>query len=167
MVITTNRRCTTQLLLVAPLLLLLLLPYSCCVVDAFVAMPPSAHRTTTTTATTVLEPPHHHHHCPSRLLVRKEDGSGGGDPWAHNRARTDVRNFLTQRAMQSFVFLLGNCRDQATVRWLEVSKRVHVDQTHSPQYTPSIRRPLIFATSKPITAQQPSISPRIPNGMTC
>ena len=43
------------------------------------------------------------------------------DALALNKARTDIRNFLTQRAIQSFVFLLINCRDQATVRWLEVS----------------------------------------------
>ena len=38
-----------------------------------------------------------------------------------NKARTDIRNFLTQRAIQSFLFLLSHCRDTATVRWLEVS----------------------------------------------
>lgn len=38
-----------------------------------------------------------------------------------NQARTDVRNFLTQRAIQSFMFLLHSCRDPHTVRWLEVS----------------------------------------------
>lgn len=38
-----------------------------------------------------------------------------------NKARTDIRNFLTQRALQSFTFLLSHCRDTATVRWLEVS----------------------------------------------
>lgn len=38
-----------------------------------------------------------------------------------NKARTDIRNFLTQRALQSFIFLLSHCRDTATVRWLEVS----------------------------------------------
>lgn len=36
-----------------------------------------------------------------------------------NKARTDIRNFLTQRALQSFIFLLSHCRDTATVRWLE------------------------------------------------
>jgi hypothetical protein len=38
-----------------------------------------------------------------------------------NKARTDIRNFLTQRAVQSFIFLLSHCRDTATVRWIEVS----------------------------------------------
>jgi hypothetical protein len=55
----------------------------------------------------------------------KDDDSGGyyssRDAFALNKARTDIRNFLTQRAMQSFIFLLINCRDEATVRWLEVS----------------------------------------------
>ncbi|GAX17878.1 hypothetical protein FisN_18Hh082 [Fistulifera solaris] len=38
---------------------------------------------------------------------------------AHNKIRTDVKNFLTQRAIQSFIFLLVQCRDPHTVRWLE------------------------------------------------
>ena len=38
-----------------------------------------------------------------------------------NTRRTDVRLFLTQRAMQSFINLLITCRDPHTVRWLEVS----------------------------------------------
>lgn len=62
-------------------------------------------------------------HVPTRLLVR-DDKNKGGDPWALNKARTDVRNFLTQRALQSFLFLLMNCRDQATVQWFEVSIKV-------------------------------------------
>jgi hypothetical protein len=35
------------------------------------------------------------------------------------QARTDIRNFLTQRALQSFIFLLYNLRDGATIRWLQ------------------------------------------------
>ena len=38
----------------------------------------------------------------------------------NNKARTDVRNFLTQRSIQSFVFLLGQVRDEHTARWMEV-----------------------------------------------
>lgn len=38
---------------------------------------------------------------------------------ANNIARTDVRNFLTQRAIQSFMTLLVSCRDPHTVKWLE------------------------------------------------
>jgi hypothetical protein len=44
-----------------------------------------------------------------------------GDVYALNKARTDIRNFLTQRSLQSFLFLLSTCRDSATVRWIEVS----------------------------------------------
>ena len=40
----------------------------------------------------------------------------------HNTRRTDVRIFLTQRAIQSFINLLITCRDPHTVRWLEVRK---------------------------------------------
>jgi hypothetical protein len=42
------------------------------------------------------------------------------DSLSRNRARTDVRNFLTQRAIQSFVFLLEQCRDGHTASWIEV-----------------------------------------------
>ena len=42
----------------------------------------------------------------------------------HNTRRTDVRLFLTQRAIQSFINLLITCRDPHTVRWLEVSQDV-------------------------------------------
>lgn len=38
---------------------------------------------------------------------------------ANNIARTDIRNFLTQRSIQSFMDLLNSCRDPHTVRWLE------------------------------------------------
>lgn len=38
---------------------------------------------------------------------------------AHNKKRTDVRNLLTQRALQSFILLLGSCRDPHTVKWME------------------------------------------------
>ena len=40
----------------------------------------------------------------------------------HNTRRTDVRLFLTQRAIQSFIHILIECRDPHTVRWLEVSR---------------------------------------------
>ena len=42
------------------------------------------------------------------------------DALARNKARTDVRNFLTQRAIQSFICLLDHCRDPHTVAWVEV-----------------------------------------------
>lgn len=38
---------------------------------------------------------------------------------ARNKARTDVRNFLTQRALQSFIHLLVETRDPHTVTWME------------------------------------------------
>jgi len=37
----------------------------------------------------------------------------------NNVRRTDFRNFLTQRSLQSFIYLLNSCRDPHTVRWLE------------------------------------------------
>jgi hypothetical protein len=48
-------------------------------------------------------------------------GGGSGDAWVlRNKDRTDIRNFLTQRSIQSFVYLLNQCREEHTVRWLEV-----------------------------------------------
>jgi hypothetical protein len=46
---------------------------------------------------------------------------GNYDFWSRNKARTDVRSFLTQRSIQSFVYLLNQCREEHSVRWLEVS----------------------------------------------
>lgn len=55
----------------------------------------------------------------------------------HNTRRTDVRLFLTQRAIQSFIHILIECRDPHTVRWLEVSRyrwidrwKIHQHHTH-------------------------------------
>jgi hypothetical protein len=54
----------------------------------------------------------------------------GGAPWRRNKARTDIRYFLTQRSIQSFVYLLNQCREEHTVQFLEVSsKRMTVDGT--------------------------------------
>jgi hypothetical protein len=41
------------------------------------------------------------------------------DALARNKARTDVCNFLTQRAMQSFIHLLIETRDPHMVTWME------------------------------------------------
>jgi hypothetical protein len=48
-----------------------------------------------------------------------EDKSDYEKALAHNKARTDVRNFLTQRSIQSFIFLLIETRDPHTVTWME------------------------------------------------
>ena len=45
------------------------------------------------------------------------------DAFQHNTMRTDLRMFLTQRALQSFIFLSVSCRDPHTVKWLEVRIR--------------------------------------------
>lgn len=50
-----------------------------------------------------------------------DDNLSYEDALARNKARTDVRNFLTQRAIQSFICLLDHCRDPHTVAWVEVS----------------------------------------------
>ena len=61
----------------------------------------------------------------------EEDGRHHRDVFALNRAKTDIRNFLTQRAIQSFMFLLNSCRDGATVRWLEQKFEVrNLDNFH-------------------------------------
>jgi hypothetical protein len=43
-----------------------------------------------------------------------------GDYLDRNKKRTDVRLFLTQRSIQSFIHLLLETRDPHTVRWIEV-----------------------------------------------
>jgi len=45
--------------------------------------------------------------------------SDSGEVWVRNKARTDIRNFLTQRSIQSFVYLVKQCREEHTSRWLE------------------------------------------------
>jgi len=57
--------------------------------------------------------------CKARGGDGHEDDDRYRDAMSRNRAKTCIRNFLTQRAMQSFFFLLESCRDTATVRWLE------------------------------------------------
>ena len=47
------------------------------------------------------------------------DRSNHDDIVARNMARTDVRNFLTQRAFQSFMFLAEECRDPHTGKWIQ------------------------------------------------
>ena len=47
----------------------------------------------------------------------------GRDGKERNKARMDLRNFLTQRSIQSFVYVLNQCREEHTVRWLEVRYR--------------------------------------------
>ncbi|CAB9524729.1 expressed unknown protein (Partial), partial [Seminavis robusta] len=54
-------------------------------------------------------------------------GNGGIDDHKHDRAtimarndaRTCVKSFLTQRAIQSFMFLLEECRDPHSGKWIE------------------------------------------------
>jgi hypothetical protein len=46
-----------------------------------------------------------------------EDSPEYEDAVARNKARTCVRNFMTQRAIQSFMFLCETCRDPHTVKW--------------------------------------------------
>lgn len=56
---------------------------------------------------------------PFRASNRDDDDARYQGALARNKQRTDVRIFLTQRALQSFIYLLINCRDPHTVRWLE------------------------------------------------
>jgi len=57
--------------------------------------------------------------------------SDSGEFWVRNKARTDVRNFLTQRSIQSFVYLVKQCREEHTSRWLEKTLDfVNIDKFH-------------------------------------
>jgi hypothetical protein len=54
---------------------------------------------------------------PSMLPMTLEDSPEYEDAVARNKARTCVRNLMTQRAIQSFMFLCETCRDPHTVKW--------------------------------------------------
>jgi hypothetical protein len=76
------------------------------------------------TAFTPLASLHHNHaatHYTSALRVSWWDSDDESRHAAmhHNIMRTDLRNFLTQRALQSFIRLCMECRDPHTVKWLE------------------------------------------------
>jgi hypothetical protein len=49
--------------------------------------------------------------------------SDDADPLARNKARTDIRNLLTQRSIQSFVYLLNEVQDFDTTTWIEVRQK--------------------------------------------
>jgi len=53
------------------------------------------------------------------LSSSSSPGSDSNSGNAFPKARTDIRNFLTQRSIQSFVYLLNQCREEHTVQWLE------------------------------------------------
>jgi hypothetical protein len=55
----------------------------------------------------------------SRLYLSPSDRDMEALARARNDARTDVRNLLTQRAIQSFMFLAENVRDPHSGKWIE------------------------------------------------
>ena len=65
-------------------------------------------------------PSFHHPHV-SSLAVSwwDQDDESREAAMQHNVMRTDLRNFLTQRSVQSFLHLCLQCRDPHTVKWLE------------------------------------------------
>mmetsp|Transcript_65432 Transcript_65432/g.77454 ORF Transcript_65432/g.77454 Transcript_65432/m.77454 type:complete len:400 (+) Transcript_65432:152-1351(+) len=58
-----------------------------------------------------------------RLSTRLSNSKGADDDEAlaraRNEARTDVRNLLTQRSIQSFMYLCEECRDPHSGKWIE------------------------------------------------
>lgn len=60
-------------------------------------------------------------HCSptSFLQLSPRDHDDYENALARNKARTDVKNFLTQRALQSFLYLLIETRDPHTVTYFE------------------------------------------------
>ena len=59
------------------------------------------------------------------LSASFNDHDGGDSPSDQAlRARTCFRNFLTQRSVQSFMFLLISCRDPHTANWLKVREKL-------------------------------------------
>jgi len=55
----------------------------------------------------------------TNLALSSSSDGDNYDSITFPKSRTDVRNFLTQRSIQSFVFLLNQCREEHTVRFLE------------------------------------------------
>jgi len=58
-------------------------------------------------------------HRPSSLHASWWDGDESYDAMEYNLRRTDIRSFLTQRSIQSFLQLCISCRDPHTVQWME------------------------------------------------
>ena len=57
---------------------------------------------------------------PTMLQAYNENGNNDRESiMARNNARTCVKAFLTQRAIQSFMFLLAECRDPHSGKWIE------------------------------------------------
>jgi len=62
------------------------------------------------------------HRSPSSLSISWWDQDEESRNFAanhNNLLRTDIRNFLTQRSLQSFIHLCLSCRDPHTVQWME------------------------------------------------
>lgn len=53
------------------------------------------------------------------LYAFYKDNNEGDNALAHNIQRTCIKQFLTQRSIQSFIFLTGECRDPHTADWIE------------------------------------------------
>lgn len=66
---------------------------------------------------------HHHQHCPSAdrsfFQAKMSNHNEEALSRARNDARTDIRNLLTQRSIQSFLFLCTSVRDPHSVKWIE------------------------------------------------
>ena len=56
---------------------------------------------------------------PLRAASTEGDYVDPESPLGRNLARTCVRSFLTQRSVQSFMFLLSHCRDPRIIKWIE------------------------------------------------
>lgn len=63
--------------------------------------------------------PTHHRAQPLYVSWWDRDDESRRAAEQNNIMRTDVRNFLTQRSLQSFIQLCMECRDPHTVKWLE------------------------------------------------
>jgi len=55
----------------------------------------------------------------SRTRTYMSDGNSENTQPDHLSNRTCIKNLLTQRSVQTFLFLLSQCRDPHTVKWIE------------------------------------------------
>ena len=98
-----------------PWLLVAAVPFAWDTVNAFAVLGPNRypaiHRSSSSSSSAS---------SPSSVLSLSSSFSNDNTNSIFPDSRTDIRTLLTQRSIQSFVYLLNQCHEEHTVRWLEV-----------------------------------------------
>ena len=101
-----------------PWLLVAAVPFAWDTVNAFAVLGPNRHPAILRSSSAS---------SPSSVLSLSSSFSDDNTNSIFPDSRTDVRTLLTQRSIQSFVYLLNQCHEEHTVRWLEVRDTVQRD----------------------------------------